>query len=141
MIHIPLIIRHPEGIGEGGRIDALVQTSDILPTLLEFLGIPFPPGIHGESIWPLIKGKKEKLRDYAFCGWHQGATCIQNKNWKFIIGSGEKKQYYLRRYPHKESQLFNLMEDPGEKHNVIKQNPNKVNQMKQVLEEFLDELR
>ena len=27
------------------------------------------------------------------------------------------------------------------KHNVIKQNPNKVNQMKQALEEFLDELR
>ncbi len=52
---IPLIIhdpRHPEG----RVIDGITRSVDLLPTLLELLGIPAPPGLEGVSLVPAWRG-------------------------------------------------------------------------------------
>ena len=65
---IPLIIRHPEGLGAGQRISAVVQPPDLLPTVLEFLDVPVPATVQGKSLWPLIRGEAKTLHEYAFSG-------------------------------------------------------------------------
>lgn len=63
---VPLLIFDPSR-REGRRIPALVESIDILPTLLEMVGAPIPKGIQGKSLVPLMDGSVETLREEVFC--------------------------------------------------------------------------
>lgn len=73
VVHIPLIIRHPKGVGAGRRFDALVETTELLPTILDFMNVPRPARIHGESLLPIMAGEVESIRDYACMGYFKRA--------------------------------------------------------------------
>ena len=64
-LHIPLVIRLP---GAKPLVsDALVSELDLLPTLLDVLGIPFDSPLHGISLKPLLEGKPDaKGHDFIF---------------------------------------------------------------------------
>ncbi len=48
-----------------GRSAAIVQPCDLGPTLLEWLGIPANAPISGQSLWPVIRGSVNEVRDLA----------------------------------------------------------------------------
>lgn len=54
-LHIPLIIRRPDA--KPLVSDALVSELDLLPTLLDLLGIRYESALHGMSLKPLLEGK------------------------------------------------------------------------------------
>ena len=64
-LHIPLVIRLP-----GGKplvSNALVSELDLLPTLLDLLGIPYDSPLHGISLRPLLESKPDaKGHDFIF---------------------------------------------------------------------------
>jgi N-sulfoglucosamine sulfohydrolase len=64
-LHIPLVIRFP-----GGKplvSDALVSELDLLPTLLDVLGIQYDSPLHGISLRPLLEAKPDaKGHDFIF---------------------------------------------------------------------------
>jgi arylsulfatase A-like enzyme len=73
LAHVPLLAYHPEGRGAGARLPVLAQTVDLLPTVLEAMGIPLPAaaaesGLHGQSLLPYLTGRRvrEPLRPLAF---------------------------------------------------------------------------
>lgn len=50
--HIPLIMHHPEYADQAGtRIDALTQTTDLMPTFLEVFDQPVPEEVTGQSLF------------------------------------------------------------------------------------------
>ncbi len=55
LVRVPMSIRGP-GLPEGVVADGSVSTADLLPTLLELLGLPAPEGIDGVSLRPVIAG-------------------------------------------------------------------------------------
>ena len=55
LIRIPLIIRYPRAITAGARHDQQIRMIDLLPTVLDLLGIP-PPELMGQSLAPLFMG-------------------------------------------------------------------------------------
>lgn len=55
-IRLPLLIRHPDGIGQGRRIAALVQPPDVTATILDAAGVLVPEGVQGNSLLPLMAG-------------------------------------------------------------------------------------
>src|SRR5262249_2470232 len=59
LIHIPLIVRLPGRQAAGLRVAALTQSVDLMPTLLEWFGLPMPPSVHGQGLLPLIRGEVE----------------------------------------------------------------------------------
>jgi arylsulfatase A-like enzyme len=59
---VPLIFVWPGRIAGGRRIDQPVSTIDILPTLLDFLGLPQPEVVQGQSLAPLLLGRPSQLR-------------------------------------------------------------------------------
>jgi arylsulfatase A-like enzyme len=65
---VPLLVRHPQGVGAGTRVDAIAQHPDLFPTILEFLDVPAPVELDGMSLWPLIRGETDVLRDFAVSG-------------------------------------------------------------------------
>lgn len=64
-LQIPLIIRLPGAKPQ--MSDALVSELDLLPTLLDVLGIKYESPLHGLSLKPLLEGKTEtKGHDFIF---------------------------------------------------------------------------
>ncbi len=84
LVHIPLIIRHPEGIGCGKRRSAFAQPPDIMPTILDYLGIVGPGGMHGQSLIPIMSGQIKKIRDYAYTGFYLKSWSIRTPDWSYI---------------------------------------------------------
>ena len=85
LVRIPLIIRHPQGIGAGKRFGALVETPEIFATIVDFLKVGKPPRIHGESLLPIMAGQAEKIRDYAYMGYFKRTWRVSDKNWSFVL--------------------------------------------------------
>jgi choline-sulfatase len=54
--HVPLILKLPVGIEAGRQVDAQVRTIDILPTVLDLVNSPAPPGFDGASLRPYFTG-------------------------------------------------------------------------------------
>jgi hypothetical protein len=52
---IPLIVHLPADQGAGTRVTALTQTTDIMPTVLDYFGAPPPPHLHGTSLRPALE--------------------------------------------------------------------------------------
>jgi len=49
-IHVPLIVRFPDGHGAGERVQELAHLADIAPTVLEACGLPLDPTLAGRSL-------------------------------------------------------------------------------------------
>lgn len=61
-----LILRFPNSEFGGKRVPEQVQGIDIMPTVLNYLGIPVPHEAQGVSLVPLLKGDKSAGSEYAF---------------------------------------------------------------------------
>ncbi len=74
LANIPMFMWHPELSEKGVSTDALVQTQDIAPTILEYFKLPIPKDMQGISLKQAFR--KEKTRDYAIFGIHGGHVNI-----------------------------------------------------------------
>ncbi len=55
-LHVPLVLRWPARLPAGVRVAARARTIDVMPTILDLLGIPAPPDVQGRSLVPLLAG-------------------------------------------------------------------------------------
>lgn len=78
---VPLIIRHPDGVGAGKRSDALVQHTDITAQILEFAGVEPNQPIDGKAFWESVTGDGEPIRDHVTVGWGSTMTVIDHNWW------------------------------------------------------------
>jgi len=98
---IVLVIHHPEGIGRGRKIKTFIQTTDIFPTILDFLEISDYRENEskrflkqeGISLKPLIEGEVEDIRNYAIAGHYKRSWSIRNENYSLYLWSLEKASY------------------------------------------------
>ena len=114
LLKVPFMIRFPKGEYGGQRLDALAQFHDVLPTILQAIGMGNNlETLHGRSLMPLIRGGGESIRDAIVTGYHQAPDrCIRDKTWS-----------YVRRPEGEPDELYNLMEDPKEQKNLIDEYP------------------
>ena len=84
-LKIPMIMKWSGRVREGLVIDSLVQTVDILPTILDAANIDAPSNtrLDGVSRVPLVEGRKSKVRDHVYfeVGY---ARAITDGRYKFI---------------------------------------------------------
>ena len=67
VIKSALMVHFPEGEHAGKRVKEQVQGIDIVPTVLDYLGIPLDHDLQGKSLLPLARGDKgAKGTEYAF---------------------------------------------------------------------------
>ncbi|AKJ65426.1 sulfatase [Kiritimatiella glycovorans] len=59
-VHVPLAIAGP-GIAPGRRTEEPVGHIDLVPTLLDYAGIPVPEEVQGRSLRPLLSGRAREL--------------------------------------------------------------------------------
>jgi len=131
LVHIPLIIRHPEGFGAGKRFSTLVETTEIFPTVLDFMKVQQPPKIHGTSLLPLMAGKVSAIREYAYMGHFKRNWAVTDGRWKFILNFDKGKP----------NELYDLQGDPEEKNNLLQEKPQKAIELELELRRFVAGLR
>ncbi len=75
-LHVPLVIRYPKGQGGGRSVDALVGLEDVMPSVLEYLGLPLPEGMDGRSIiGDDIQGHEVLYGESSHCKGEKVLTC------------------------------------------------------------------
>jgi len=117
-IRVPLIASGP-GFDKGRVVEDVVANIDIAPTLLDAAGVKTPEWYDGSSFLPLASGKKpatprsksfvyEYFWEYNF-PYTPTTFAVRNDTYKYI-------QYYGL---WDTEELYNLKDDPEEKHNLI----------------------
>jgi arylsulfatase A-like enzyme len=123
-VRTPLIVVDPRATADATRgqaSDALVEAIDVLPTMLEAIGVDLGEVDHlleGRSLQPLLTGNVPSWRDSAFseadysfrpARWALGrrpgecrGTMVRTARWKYVHWQGLP------------GQLFDLQEDPDE---------------------------
>ncbi|MEJ7652829.1 MAG: sulfatase-like hydrolase/transferase, partial [Chloroflexia bacterium] len=68
--HIPLIVHLPGDRRAGARVQSLTQTTDLMPTFLDYFQAPAPPHLHGVSLRPVLEGGEgESVHDTVIYGY------------------------------------------------------------------------
>ena len=124
-LHVPLILRVPGRTG-GRVIDQRVGTVDVMPTILDLLGLPPDPKVEGRSLVPLLDGRSlrpvpyyaETLTGHLAFGWGELRVLFEGP-YKYIFGP--------------RPELYRLDEDPGELHDLVAAEPEVAARMKQRL--------
>jgi arylsulfatase A len=104
--HVPLVANWPGTVPAGKVTDALVDFSDVLPTLCDVTGAPLPKGvkIDGRSFLPVLRGKGPKPRQWAYI--HHGGASAGGKNRAVL---DQRWKLYA------DGRLFDRKNDPFEK--------------------------
>ena len=129
VLKVPLIIYLPEPEFEPKPINQLVRTIDILPTILDLLGIKIPDKIQGKSLMGLIKGTEQSPEPWAFAELKPFLKpktylkAIENQNYKLILN-----------LPSQKLELYNLASDLKEKNNLINILPDKAQELLEMME-------
>lgn len=117
-IRVPLIVHYPDTFAKSGRVVEQVAHVDLLPTILEHLGIEDKHHREGTGLLGLIETGRRPRRENAFlpggatlceCTVRRapGTKCIRTGEWKLIVEPTTSL-----------AELFNLEDDPGETLNL-----------------------
>jgi len=79
--HLPLMLRHPDGLGAGTVCDAFVQAHDIAPTVLEAAGVQALQPMDGRSFYRTAFQKGASIREFVTVGWGASFTVIDDQWW------------------------------------------------------------
>jgi arylsulfatase A-like enzyme len=111
-LHVPLIIKLPGSAPAPGKVDYLVRSIDVLPTVMDLLGEKAAAGMEGTSLVPLMKGRPPKKPVLAISQRDMQTTydpaywSVMTRKWKLY-----------------DNRLYNLLQDPGEMKDVSAANP------------------
>ena len=126
-IRVPLMMKWPAEIAAGTVAEEPVAHIDVMPTLTAAAGADLPEDviIDGKNLLPLATGvhKEAWSRDTLF--WQSGHyRVVRHKDWKLQVTARPSKQW-----------LFNLADDPNELKNLAEREPEKVAELRGLLDE------
>jgi arylsulfatase A-like enzyme len=105
---IPLLVRAP-GIGPAGTCRTPVTSLALMPTILELAGVARPPGLHADSLVPMLVDPESQPADgAAFAEYHGDEWGLYSQR---MVRTPRAKLVYS---PHGSDELYDLDDDPAE---------------------------
>jgi len=101
--HVPFMIYNKRLFPEKISYNGISRHIDIVPTMLDFIGVKPEPEYEGIS---LIRPHQQQLA-YSHTDWNHEFLSLRDGDWKYIIRSDNKSE-----------ELYNIKTDPVEKNNV-----------------------
>jgi arylsulfatase A-like enzyme len=126
---VAFIARWPGQIAAGTTCDQLVHQADIIATVADILQTKLPANAAEDSFsfLPLLKGSSAPTRAHAVSCASAGTPGLRLGNWKYI--------------PTQPAQLYDLAADLGETKNLAAEQPERVAEMKALLEKLITDGR
>ncbi|RMH04414.1 MAG: hypothetical protein D6702_03245 [Planctomycetota bacterium] len=109
---VPLILRHP-ALPAGRCLGGVVSQVDLVPTVLELLGLPAPGGLDGRSLVGAIRAGRVPERRYA---WSESSSPFFQHGWAELRALRSATARYVEA-PRPE--FYDLTADPGEEHDLL----------------------
>jgi arylsulfatase A-like enzyme/Flp pilus assembly protein TadD len=119
-IHVPLVVKLPNGGSAGKRIEPRVELVDVLPTLLQVVGVGVPAEVQGESLLGMMTNAGDDSSaaardrsayaesDYPYLAY--GWSALQSlRTGKYLYVQAPKRE------------LFDQTADPKAEHNLASQ--------------------
>jgi arylsulfatase A-like enzyme/Flp pilus assembly protein TadD len=126
--HVPLLVKLPEQREAGRTVKAQVRTTDVMPSILEVLGVLAPARLDGESLGPFLTGTGAAPRtvfgetDYPLrFGWAP-LRSVRKEGLKFIEAP--------------KPELYDLPSDPNELQNHYVPWDPRVQKLRKILAEL-----
>jgi len=90
-----------------GKRHALCSLIDLLPTMMDIAGIEQPANLPGKSLFPVVRGEADEVREEVFAEWHTPPIrMVRDARYKYVL--------YLNRG----EELYDLDTDPHETKNL-----------------------
>lgn len=127
LIHVPLII-YAKDIEGPVYVDELVEHLDIAPTILGNLGVEIPKGYLGMNILSPNKKKDYIISEVGqpeyklIIDYNLRKIAVRTKKVKFIWDNGKNTM-----------EMYNLIQDPREKINIVNKNPEAAKLFKEII--------
>lgn len=111
-VHVGLIVRLPGSTAVGRTVDTAVSHVDLVPTILDAVGLDAPQPLHGQSLIPLIEGRG-----------HDSSRGVYSESLYPLLHYGWAPLRAFRTDDHKlisapRSELFETGSDPMEEHDL-----------------------
>jgi arylsulfatase A-like enzyme len=140
IIRVPLIINGP-GIQPGILVKDQVSHLDIAPTIVDILNLGKAERFTGESLLPLIEGKRRGkegviivLHNYPKEHGKQTTISYRTEEWKYIYSySLDDCRKILRR------ELYRLREDPEESRNLLETETVRAQQLENIILDYMSQ--
>lgn len=125
MLHVPLILKLP-GQASARRITHRVQNVDVMPTILEALGLPVPAQVQGSSVLPGGPRRREAVfAEAAFGDAHRHVKLMKGR-FSFV---GDPRSL-------SDSRLHDLLADSLEVQDVAARHPSMHRRLRQEADRF-----
>jgi arylsulfatase A-like enzyme len=123
-IRVPAVFAGPE-FDDGRDVGGVASLVDVLPTLLDVVGLEVPDDVDGESLLPVVRGDADPPEEaFVQVSESQIGRAIRTERWKYAVaapatngwrsGSGDPaSDEYVERY------LYDLSQDPHERVNLV----------------------
>lgn len=125
-IHIPTVMVWNNIIAPGTHTDIVFAFWDYMPTFAELIGAK-RPHCDGISLVPTLTGRQQTEHAYLYFEFSEGekVQCVRKGDWKLIKFHTDNNPIY---------ELYNLKDDPSEKHNQAEEHPSILNTLKEIIE-------
>lgn len=110
LVHIPFFIWDPRYGKCGQRRQALCQTIDLAPTLLDYFGMDIPENMQGKSLRPIIDGD-EQLHEGVLFGIHGGHVNVTDGRFVYMKASVSEDNQPLCEYTLMPTHMIGLFKD------------------------------
>jgi choline-sulfatase len=123
-VRVPLVMRWPGRLPKGQARPELVELIDVLPTVLDLMGVSHLPEIQGRSLVPLLRGEPGASgREFVFSEYTENEEAmVRSARHKLIVGTGRRLRQdgyqTAQPLPGPYEKLFDLESDPGETTNL-----------------------
>ena len=132
-LHVPLMMRLPGVLPAGKRVSGFNQHKDLVPTIMQLMGVKSGIKFDGRSLLPMIKGQRSSHESGIYIteatwmrkhGW-------RTPEWKLIVAL--EPDFHFK----PEVELYNLIEDPGETKNLANKEKEIVATLRKRMEDWI----
>lgn len=126
-IRVPLMLYDPRWVPEPRMLTAPLQHVDLMPTVLDLVGIPIPTQAQGRSLVPLLDGRDEGRDRVAITILpdDRASSIVSAEGWKLIVDHWSRTQ-----------ELYYLPGDPDERIDLARALPTRANALAARLSEW-----
>ena len=140
LIKVPLIIKFPNTKHSGKKINTIVRSIDIVPTILDSVGIETEPfNFDGKSLQSIAQGKETRNRTFISDFTRQGSSAFRPR--MVCINQDFYKLIAFRSASSPKLHLFDLEQDKHEITNLDKTHTNLVRSLFQKILDYYDNFK
>jgi arylsulfatase A-like enzyme len=141
LTRVPLIMRWPGGIPSGKTVDAVTETIDVMPSVLDLSGLAHPEGVQGHSLVPLLRDgsgswqSRPAISEKAKTKPNEGNPWPGDTESYSIIDGGFKLVHNRTRAEGApEYELYDAVKDPFDQADIAAQHQDVVKRLAEALE-------